>query len=189
MTAGSQNDKPIRAPSSAEDRHGLFLRLYTKHQHRILAYIFTLVPHRADAEDLLQDTAVLLWEKFDQFEPGTDFVAWACRVAFLKVSNHRKRFARSKLVFSDDLLHVVAERTLELTTDLDQRRVALRECLKRLDDRDRRMLTARYEPQGSVKLAAGVSGRTLPTTYKALYRIRKALFDCVTLRTAEETSR
>lgn len=169
----------------AADRHALFLRLYTKHQHRILAYIFTLVPNRADAEDLLQDSAALMWEKFDQFELGTDFAAWACRVAFLKVSNHRKRFARSKLLFNDELLETVAERAIELAPQLDERRAALQECLKRLEDRDRRMITARYEPCGSAKRAAEASGRSLQAAYRALFRIRKALYDCVTLRIAE----
>jgi RNA polymerase sigma-70 factor, ECF subfamily len=170
---------------SASDRHGRFLRLYTKHQHRILAYRYTLVPNRADAEDLFQETAVLLWEKFDQFEPGSDFVAWACRVAFLKASNHRKRLARSKLLFSDDVLAAVAERAIELAPELDDRRQALQECLRRLEDRDRRMIVARYEPDGNAQRAASASGRTIQAAYKALYRIRKALFDCVTLRLAE----
>jgi RNA polymerase sigma-70 factor (ECF subfamily) len=178
-------DSNEKRDGTGTDRHAQFLRLYTKHQHRILAYVFILVPNRTDAEDLLQDTAVLLWEKFDQFQPGTDFVAWACRVAFLKVSNHRKRFARSKLLFSDDLLEAVATRAIELAPHLDDRREALQECIRRLHDRDRRMITARYEPGGGAKRAADASGRTLQATYKALYRIRKALFDCVTLRIAE----
>lgn len=171
------------------DRHARFLRLYTKHQHRILAYIFTLVPNRADAEDLLQETSVLLWEKFDQFEPETDFIAWACRVAYLKILNHRKRFARSNVLLSDALLEAVADRVVELAPQLDRRREALRECLKRLDERDRRMIAARYEPGGDSQRAAGASGRSLQAAYKALYRIRKALFDCVTLRVAEESAR
>jgi RNA polymerase sigma-70 factor (ECF subfamily) len=171
--------------AAGADRHAEFLRLYTRHQHRLLAYIYTLVPNRTDAEDLLQDTAVFLWEKFEKFEPGTDFVAWACRVAFLKVSNHRKRFARANLLFCDELLEAVAARGVELAPELDARRTALRECLKRLEERDRRMITARYETGGGAEQAADASGRTLQATYKALYRIRKALFDCVTLRTSE----
>jgi RNA polymerase sigma-70 factor (ECF subfamily) len=184
MSETSHNDERSEE-AVGSDRHTQFLRLYTKHQHRILAYVFMLVPNRTDAEDLLQDTAVLLWEKFDQFEAGTDFAAWACRVAFLTVSNHRKRFTRSKLLFSDDLLEAVADRALELAPHLDDRRDALQECMKRLEDRDRRMIMARYEPGGGAGRAADVSGRTIQATYKALYRIRKALFDCVTLRVAE----
>jgi RNA polymerase sigma-70 factor, ECF subfamily len=180
-----RSDRTTDNDSRGTEPHAEFLRLHTKHQHRVLAYIFTLVPNRADAEDLLQDTAVLLWEKFDQFEPGTDFVAWACRVAYWKVANHRKRFARSNLMFSDELLQAVAQRTIELAPQLDDRREALRECMKRLEDRDRRMITARYELDGGAQRAAEAARRTLPATYKALYRIRKALFDCVTLRITE----
>jgi RNA polymerase sigma-70 factor (ECF subfamily) len=182
---------PAGQPASASprpptDRLARFLRLYTKHQHRILAYIFTLVPNRTDAEDLLQDTSVLLWEKFDQFEPGTDFTAWACRVAFLKVSDYRRQFVRARLVLSNELVESIAVRAGELAPHLDQRRKALDECLKRLEERDRRMIMARYEPGGSVDRAAKACGRSLQATYKALYRIRKALFDCVSLRVAEE---
>jgi RNA polymerase sigma-70 factor (ECF subfamily) len=89
------------------------------------------------------------------------------------------------LLFSDDLLEAVADRALELAPHLDDRRDALQECMKRLEDRDRRMIMARYEPGGGAGRAADVSGRTIQATYKALYRIRKALFDCVTLRVAE----
>lgn len=179
--------RPLTGP--ATDRHARFLRLYTKYHHRILAYIFTLVPHRADAEDLLQETSVLLWQKFDQFEPDTDFIAWACRVAYLKVLNHRKRFARSRMLISDATLEAIADRAIEMAPQLDRRREALRECLKRLDERDRRMITVRYEPDGGIERAAGVTGRSLPATYKALCRIRKALFDCVTLRVTEDSAR
>ncbi len=185
----SHSDKRNAHQASATDRHAQFLRLWTRHQHRILAYIFTLVPNRADAEDLWQESSVILWEKFDQFEPDTDFAAWACRVAFLKVCNHRKRFARSKLLLSDDLLQTVAQRAVELAPQLDYRRKALDECLKRLEQRDRQLILARYEPGASVQRAASASGRTLQAAYKALYRIRRALFDCVTLRIAEARAR
>lgn len=185
----SHDDPTGFRASPAIERHARFLRLYTRHQHRILAYLFTLVPNRADAEDLLQETSVLLWEKFDQFEPETDFIAWACRVAYLKVLNHRKRVARSIALMTDALLESVADRAVELAPQLDRRREALRECLKRLDERDRRMITARYEPDGGVERAARVTGRSRQATYKALYRIRKALFDCVTLRVAKDSAR
>ncbi len=186
----SQPKHRVQAESGANaDSHALFLRLYTRHQHRIMAYIFTLVANRADAEDLLQETAVVLWEKFDSFQPGTDFVAWACRVAFLKVLNHRRRSARADLLLEDDLLEAVAGRAIELAPQLDRRREALEECMKRLSERDRRMILARYEPGGGVQRAAEASGRSLEAAYKALYRIRKALFDCVTLRIAEPSAR
>ena len=53
------------------------MRLMTQHQRRIFSYIYTLVPYRADAEDILQETSLVVCEKFGQFKIGTDFAAWA----------------------------------------------------------------------------------------------------------------
>jgi RNA polymerase sigma-70 factor (ECF subfamily) len=173
-------------PESADDPRAGFFRLYLAHQHRIRAYIFTLVPNRADADDLFQETSSVLWERFAEFTLGTDFVAWACRVAFWKVGNHRKKQARSRLLFDDRVFSLLAERAVELTPRLDARREALQECLGRLAERDRQLVLVRHEPGGNVERAAQVSGRSLLAAYKALQRIRKALFDCVTLRLIEE---
>ncbi len=167
-----------------EERSGFF-RLYLANQHRIQAYIFTLVPNRADAEDLFQETSTVLWSKFAEFTPGTDFVAWACRVAFLKICNHRKKQARSRVTFDDRVLSLLQERAVELAPRLDLRREALQECLHRLADRDRQLLMIRHEPGGNVERTALLTGRTVTAAYKALHRIRKLLFDCVSLRLAE----
>ena len=46
------------------------MRLMTQHRRRIFSYIYTLVPYRADAEDLLQETSLVICEKFGQFQIG-----------------------------------------------------------------------------------------------------------------------
>jgi RNA polymerase sigma-70 factor (ECF subfamily) len=176
------------SPESTDDLHAGFFRLYLAHQHRIRAYIITLVPNRDDADDLFQETSTVLWEKFAGFAPGTDFVAWACRVAFWKISNHRKKRAHSRIMFDDRVLSLLAERAVELTPRLDARREALQGCLGRLPERDRHLVLARHEPGGNVERAARVSGRTLQAAYKALQRIRKSLFDCVSLSLMEQVS-
>jgi RNA polymerase sigma-70 factor (ECF subfamily) len=174
-------------PESTDELRGGFFPLYVAHQHRIRAYILTLVPNRDDADDLFQETSAVLWEKFAEFTEGTDFVAWACQVAFWKVANHRKKQARSRIMFDDRVFSLLAERTVELTPRLDARREALSECLGRLAERDRQLVLLRHEPGGNVERAAQVTGRTLLAAYKALQRIRKSLFDCVSLRLIEES--
>src|SRR5262245_12633322 len=84
------------------------MALMTRHQRQIFAYIYTLVPDRPDAEDLLQETSVVICDKFDEFVPGTDFVAWACQIAWWRIRYARQKFARSKVVFDDDVLEKVA---------------------------------------------------------------------------------
>ena len=160
------------------------LALMTRHQRQIFAYIYTLVPNRYDAEDLLQETCVVICEKFHEFEEGTDFVAWACQIAYWRIRYARQKFARSKVVFDQDIVDAVAQTAGTMVDELDDRHVALATCLQRLPARDRELLLVRYEPGAGVEEAARRSGRTLQTAYKALARLRKLLLDCVSARLA-----
>ncbi len=170
--------------SEREERRRLVALLATN-QRRIFAYIHTLVPDPHAAEDLLQETCLVISEKFHEFVPGTDFVAWAFQVAWWQVRAARQRFARSRVVFDDGVLEAVAATARTMTADLDGRREALESCMRRLPPRDRDLLLSRYEP-GGVKEAARRSGRSMAAAYKALARIRKMLFDCVSLKAASE---
>lgn len=169
------------APSlpEAESRKRL-MALITRHQRQIFSYIYTLVPDRHDAEDLLQETCVVICEKFDEFTPGTDFVAWACQIAWWRIRYARQKFARAKVVFDDEVLEKVAHTALALREELDERHEALAGCLQKLAPRDRELVLTRYEPGGGVAEAAERSGRSLDAAYKALNRLRKLLHDCVT---------
>lgn len=167
-------------PEEAVQRR--FLPLWTLHQRRVFAYIYMLVPNRADAEDLLQETSITLWEKFDGFEPGTDFVAWACQVAYWKVRNARRKYARSPIIHDDDLLSSLSAKALASRPEFDRRHEALEACLKRLNQRDQRLVMSRYETGTTIKEAAERAGRSVDATYKALSRIRRALQECVSLR-------
>ncbi len=155
------------------------MTLMTRHQRQIFGYIYTLVPNRYDAEDLLQETSLVICEKFDGFEDGTDFVAWACQIAYWRIRYSRQKFARSKVVFNQEILDAVAQTASTMTSELDSRHEALGNCLQKLHPRDRELVLTRYEPGSGVEEAARRSGRTLQTAYKALARLRKLLLDCV----------
>ncbi len=71
----------MSTPLQDRQRTAEFVRLYTAHSRRIYTYLLTLLPQRADAEDVFQEVGTLLWEKFCDFTPGTNFAAWACKIA------------------------------------------------------------------------------------------------------------
>ena len=160
------------------------MALMTRHQRRIFSYIYALVPDRYDAEDLLQETSLVICEKFDDFKEGTDFVAWACQIAYWRVRYSRQKFARSKVVFDQEIVDAVAQTASTMVEELDERHVALGNCLQKLHPRDRDLLLVRYESGSGVEEAAKRSGRTLQTAYKALARLRKLLLDCVSTKLA-----
>lgn len=161
------------------ERRKQLVILMTQHQRRIFSYIYTLVPDRHDAEDLLQETSVVICEKFDEFKPGTDFVAWACQIAYWRIRYARQKFARSKVVYQQDLVDALAQTQATMREELDERHEALAHCLQKLPSRDRELVLTRYEPGSGVPEAARRSGRSLEAAYKALARIRKLLLDCV----------
>jgi RNA polymerase sigma-70 factor (ECF subfamily) len=172
------------SPNEAE-RRKLLMALMTRHQRRIFSYIYALVPDRYDAEDLLQETSVVICEKFDEFEEGTDFVAWACQIAYWRIRYSRQKFARSKVVFNEEVLEAVAQTVGTMTEELDERHEALANCLGKLHPRDRELVLTRYEPGCGVPEAARRSGRSVQAAYKALNRLRKLLFDCISNQVTE----
>jgi RNA polymerase sigma-70 factor (ECF subfamily) len=109
-------------------------------------------------------------------------VAWGCQIAYWRIRYSRQKFARSKVVFDQEVVDALAQTASTMVEELDERHVALGNCLQKLHPRDRDLLLVRYEPGGGVQEAARRSGRTLQTAYKALARLRKLLLDCVTTK-------
>jgi RNA polymerase sigma-70 factor (ECF subfamily) len=160
----------------------LFLRLFLQNERRLYAYILTLLPNRADADDVLQEASLVMWDKFDAEHPPDDFTAWGCRIAYFKVLDFYKKRSRSRVVFSQAMLERVAETAVEqsATLQLDERREALASCVAKLSARDRDLLTRRFAEGATVQSAAVQVGRSVDAVYKALAKIRHALFECVT---------
>src|SRR3954471_24972030 len=104
--------------NETEDRKRL-MTLMTRHQRQIFSYIYVLVHNRSDAEDLLQETSLVICEKFNEFRDGTDFVAWACQIAYWRVRYSRQKYARSKVVFDQEIVDVVAQTASAMTAELD----------------------------------------------------------------------
>ena len=178
------NERP--SPLSPEDRTEAFVRLFAVYQRRIYAHIFALVPNRADAEDIFQETSAVLWRKFRQYEPGTNFGAWACRIAHYEVLSHRRRKPPELLVLEDSLLEVVSRESEARSDEIDQRYGALIDCIQRLRPKDRELLVRRYRSGATVKSVAEQMGRSVQGLHKTYQRIRRTLFECVERAVARE---
>ena len=156
-----------------------FFRLFMRHQNQIFSYILTLVPHGADAEDIMQETASVAWEKFGTFKESTDFAAWLKKIAFHKVMDHRKRGGHHRVIFSDDLIKMLAPRAEKTFEKTNIHMAALKFCLKRLNLPDRRLLKRRYEDGLTIKAIAEEADRSVHGLYKFMIRILEQLRRCV----------
>ena len=105
-----------------------------------------MIPNRADAEDVFQETSRTLWEKFDQYRPGADnnFRAWALRIAQLKALSYRRRELRRRKLFSDQAYAALEQVAAMAMGSLDLRLESLGDCYRKLTEDDRQLLTARY---------------------------------------------
>ena len=155
------------------------LELFALHQRRLSLYIRALVPSPADADEILHETNVVVWRKFDQYQPGTDFLTWAFRIAQFQILDWRRRTAKSRARFSDDVLDQLAVTAMEDSDDLERRREALKSCRGKLPSADRELLEACYAPGASVEAVARTLGRASTSVYRTLRRVRQMLLDCI----------
>jgi RNA polymerase sigma-70 factor, ECF subfamily len=171
-------------PDTADPRQ--FIRLFLENERRIYGFIVSVLPNFNDAEDVLQETSLVLWQKFSQYQPGTDFVAWACRIAQLEVLKFFRKLGRSRLQLSSEAMDAVAEKTITHGTLLESRQNALATCLQRLNPRDRDLLERRYVQSASTNQIAGQVGRSIHAIYKALARIHDELMLCIQRKMDQE---
>ena len=121
----------------------------------------TLLPRRDDAEEVLQRTATVLWEKFGEYDREREFLPWALRVAYFEVLNFRKQIARDRLVFREDVMEALAETRESLVAQLEAQRRALALCLSELSDRDQALLRRRYADSETIAALADERARPL----------------------------
>lgn len=169
-----------------DDAYERFTGLLTRHHASLMSFILSLRPNWADAEDLMQQTSVVLWRKFGEYRDGSSFLAWACQVARFLVLNHARKAGRDRHVFSAELLELLAREGESDAERLQAQRVALSRCLEKLDARGRDVLQACYQAGTSIKDAARRLGSSPNAVYKTLNRLRELLLDCVRRNAAEE---
>jgi len=161
-----------------DSRHELFLRLFTAHEPALRNFVRSLVPMVADANDVMQEAAVVLWQKFGEYESSEDFRRWAFGVARFKVLAWQRDRMRDRHVFGADLTELLATEAEIQAGRLERQREALRTCLEKLLPEQRQLVDAAYAPATRIDELARGAGQTAMAIYKRLHRIRLALVDC-----------
>ncbi len=165
-----------------------FVRLMTKYERLVYGYILSLVPNWADADEILQETNIRLWEEFDKFVIGTNFAAWALRVAHFQVLTWRKRVSRSRLVFDQRVIDAIAAESYWSDDEAyEARQQALGECVAILPEHSRELLRHCYSGGAKIKEVAEELKRSPASVYKALERIRLVLHTCIQRRLTKTT--
>lgn len=163
----------------AEPKSVQFFRFYNGAQKRLYAYLLMLVHNYNDAEDLLQETASILWEQYDQFDKRGNFAAWAIGIARNKALDFLKQKRTSRPMFSDAFYEDISTFAESESKNTDRRLTALRNCLKRLSADNRKLIHLRFEKGIAVKKISQMSEHSADAIYKKISRIYSYLYHCI----------
>ena len=163
-----------------------FVRQFTASQRALFLYILPLVGNSTDADEVLQETNIVIWAKWQQFRPGTNFLAWGRAIARLEVFRHRRDRSHRLSFLDDALLDAVARKSEVFSEESEQRREALEHCIEQLRPKDLQLLKLRYSGEINGDEVARKLGRPANSVYQSLGRIRRTLAECVRLRLAQE---
>jgi RNA polymerase sigma-70 factor (ECF subfamily) len=171
----SYDPEHMPEPSAA---HEQFTRLFTLNQRRVYLFIRSLVANPADVDEIWAETNLVLWQRFDDFQPDTNFFAWAQRIAYNKVLNYRTH-RRQPVQFSEEFLERLATRAGEASESDRTYLDAMNHCVEKLPTNERELLQLRYNEQSTCQKVAESLGRPVQSIYNALTRIRSQLLACV----------
>ena len=158
--------------------------MFTQTQRSLYLSILPLVQSTNDADEVLQETNVVVLSKWSQFEPGTNFLAWCRAIARLEVFRFRRGRHHRMLLLGDDVVELLANEMDEQTGDHDLRRAALSDCLDKLRASDRQLIQKRYAPGATGDDVAHELGRPANSVYQSIGRVRRVLLECIRRRLA-----
>jgi len=173
-------------PTLNAHHHDQFLRLFAEHEAALRTFVRSMVPSLADASEIMQDTAVILWQKFNEFDATRDFRKWAFGVARYEVLAYLRDRVRDRYVFDDALVHRLADDAAAADQRHEAQREALDQCLQKLPVAQRKMVLTAYTKGTRMDELAAERGQTAMSLYKKLHRIRQALLECVRRTIARE---
>ena len=175
QTSPFKTKMQVETPDEMEE----FIALLAQHDRALTLYVVSLCPNVTEADDILQEVKLILWQKFNHFERGSSFIAWARKIAFFKILSFRKQKAKNKTYNDESIL-------LEISDDQENRQelwhkrgIALENCIGKMTEDQQEVLKLRYKEQLDVDSIAEKLGRTQQAIYRQLSRLREQLLNCV----------
>lgn len=162
-------------PDNAEEH---IVGLIARHQPEIHRYVHSLLPDRMLADDVVQESNLVLWRKAAEYDPAQPFLPWAFGIAFNQVRAARRDSQRDRHVFDDDLVEILAAEAHD-AADAHDVSEALESCLGELPPKQRKLILERYQPGASVQDLAAAISKSPTALSLALLRIRKSLELCI----------
>jgi len=174
---------------SKPSREELFSVLMREHRRDVLAFVRSCLSNRSDAEDIVQESFTVAWQRFAEYDPERSFAAWLRGIAKLKVLEHLRRSAHAARVrpLTPQQVELVAETFDRLASGRGEAfahtLAALDDCLRRLSQQDQTVVTGVYRDERPCQIAREMA-LSLAAVQKRLQRARAWLAGCIERRRA-----
>jgi RNA polymerase sigma-70 factor (ECF subfamily) len=173
------NDGVNKPQDFEKTQYERFLQLFRRNEERIFGFILKLLPNFSIAEDIMQDTMMIMWRKFDDFEEGTCFAAWGMQIARYKVMEFHQQNKKHVVVRFN--VEVLKQITADDSEGGSKNRYleALHGCVNKLKEQNRRIVMLRYSKEMSSKQISQQMGVSANVVYKSIAKIHYLLQECV----------
>lgn len=163
-----------------EKNHGDFIRNFAAVQSSLYRYICSLLPNFSDADDILQEVAVISWEKYQSFDDEQSFQAWIFGIARNKVLHSKRRFLRTQSLMAKALEEKAEAQFSQITLNhIEEKQDALHDCVNGLDNKQQKVLELRYKNKLTSDLIAEQLKRSSQQIRTQLFRLRSSLRSCI----------
>ena len=163
-------------------------RLWLEAEPSVRACVGASVGGFQDAQDVVQQVALTVARRFDEYDEARPFLAWALWLAKSRIADHHRKRGREKVVFSEPLMDQLAEAFVQRQPERSARQEALEHCLDKLPEKSRQLLHLRYEDDSSMERVAEAIESTAASVRVMLFRIRNLLADCIQKKLTKEAS-
>lgn len=167
-----------------------FVQLLTSHQSALRVMILSMMPGQPGVSDVLQEINLVLWEKMDKFEPGTNFRAWAFAIGRYKILEHLRKLKKDRhLVFDEALCFQLVEESACDAEESEAMHEALEACMRKVRPKDVKLIKHRYYFEGNLQEYADVNNESVGALRVTLHRLRTSLRRCMVRRLNLESLR
>lgn len=170
-----------RPPDNLNRTHQI-ARLWTSAQPAVRSFLHALLREPQAVDDLLQDVAVTVIDRFDDLRDPDKFAAFAMGIARNKVMNYRTTRSRDRHRFDTEAIDRLVETHAAMAHESEPRRAALERCLEALPKRGREAIDLRYDEELEPDEIARRLGTTRGAINVLLHRTRRALLECIETR-------
>lgn len=162
---------------------------WAQSQPTIAAFIHSLVPNFQDADDILQNVAIITVEKFDEFDKNRSFSAWCTGIAKNLILRYYSKKDGKQPILSIEAVEKVAtvheQDSQSIHDQIELLKKALKNCLMRIEGKIKKIVEMHYMDELSPARIAQLLSLTPNYVYVLLHRVRLSLKTCVARELSE----